>query len=55
MKIILMSPSDSEIWDEVFKYKAKVNNLQAYIDPSTDKKKLIRKFIMPKESDYIQY
>ena len=54
-EIILTSPSDWEIWNEVFKYKAKVNNLWAYIDPNTDGEKLIGKPVMPEESDFMKY
>ena len=55
IKIILISPLDWEIWDEVFKYKAKVNDLWAYIDPNTDGEKLIGKPVMPEKSDFIKY
>ena len=41
--------------DEVFKYKAKVNDLWAYIDLNTDGEKLIGKPVMPEESDFIKY
>ena len=54
-EIVLTSPSDWESWDEVFRYKAKVNDLWAYIDPSTDGEKLIGKPAMPEESDFIKY
>ena len=50
-----MSPSDQEIWDEVFQYKVKVNNLWAYIDLNTDGEKLIGKPVMLEEFDFIKY
>ena len=54
-EIVLISPSDWETWDKVFRYKAKVNDLWAYIDLNTDGKKLIRKPVISEESDFIKY
>ena len=53
--IILTSPLKWDAWDKVFKTKAKSNNLWAYIDPSTNNKKLLEKPTKPEVSDFLKH
>ena len=54
-EVVLISPSDWDVWDEMFRTKAQINNLWAHIDPNTDREKLLRKPIKPKVSDFSKY
>ena len=50
--ITLISPLEWDAWDEVLKTKAKSNDLWAYIDPSTNGKKLFKRPTKPEISDF---
>ena len=54
-EVVLISPSDWDIWDEIFKTKAQINDLWAHIDPNINKEKLLKKPIKLKISDFPKY
>ena len=53
--VILISPLKWDAWDEEFRTKVKSSDLWAYINPSTDSKKLLEKPTKPKVSDFPKY
>ena len=53
--IIFISPLKWDAWDKVLRTKAKSSNLWAYINPSTNGKKLLEKPTKPKVSDFLKH
>ena len=53
--VILISLLEWDAWDEVFRIKAKSNDLWTYINPSTDGKKLLEKPTKLEISDFPKY
>ena len=53
--ITLTSPLEWDAWDNKLKTKAKSSNLWAYIDPTTNGKKLLKRPTKPKASNFPKY
>ena len=54
-EIALISFSDWEAWDKIFRTKVKISDLWAYIDPIIDGEKLIEKPLKPKVLNFLRY
>ena len=53
--IILISPLKWDAWNEEFRIKVKSSDLWAYIDPSTNGKKFLKRPTKPKVLDFLKY
>ena len=53
--IILMSPSEWDAWDNELRTKANSNDLWAYVDPTTNGKKLLERPTKLKALDFPKY
>ena len=54
-EVVLTSPLDWDIQDEIFKIKAQINDLQAYINLNINREKLFKKPIKSKLLDFPKY
>ena len=53
--VTLISPLEWDAWDEELRTKAKSSDLWAYINPSTDGKKLLERPTKPEVLDFLKY